>query len=78
VIEVKPPSNTKDQLHDHAMTTLAGQGSIEFWVVDQKEQAVVVYTKTSGIHVYRTDLAVPLPYFGGDRMYVRDIFLKRA
>lgn len=30
VIEVRSPSNTKAELHDKAMTTLAGAGSIEF------------------------------------------------
>jgi len=36
VIEVKSPSNTKDELHDRAMTTLAGDGAVEFWIVDPK------------------------------------------
>src|SRR5438105_2324955 len=43
VIEVKSPSNTKAELHDKAMTTLAGAGSVEFWIVDPKTSTVTVY-----------------------------------
>ncbi|MEJ7609482.1 MAG: Uma2 family endonuclease [Bryobacteraceae bacterium] len=63
VIEVKSAGNTKDALHDKAMTTLAGQGAIEFWVVDPQERMVTVYTKTSGMHLYRD--AVPVAMFAG-------------
>jgi Uma2 family endonuclease len=51
VIEVKSPSNTKAELHDKAMTTLAGEGAIEFWVVDDDTRTVTVYSK-SGMSVY--------------------------
>lgn len=50
VIEVKSPGNSKAELHDKAMTTLAGSGSVEFWIVDPPAQTVTVYTKTSGVH----------------------------
>jgi Uma2 family endonuclease len=59
VIEVKSPSNTKAQLRDKAMTTLAGSGSAEFWVVDPKTRSVTVYTK-GGMFVYGADVAVPV------------------
>jgi Uma2 family endonuclease len=64
VIEVKSPSNTKAQLRDKAMTTLAGSGSGEFWVVDPKTRTVSVYTK-GGMHVYGADQAVPVSLFEG-------------
>lgn len=62
VIEVKSPSNTDHQLHDKAMTTLAGEGAVEFWIVDPKNSTVKVYSKSSGVRVY-TDGAVPTPLF---------------
>src|SRR4051794_24953215 len=43
VIEVKSPSKTKAKLHDKAMTTLAGDGALEFWIVDNDAKAVTVY-----------------------------------
>ena len=72
VIEVKSPSNTKAELHDKAMTTLAGFGSAEFWIVDPKTRTVSVYTK-GGMYVYGADLAVPVPLFEG-RILVGAIF----
>jgi Uma2 family endonuclease len=61
-IEVKSPSNTKHQLHDRAMTTLAGEGAVEFWIVDPKTATVAVYSKTAGVHIYSApgSLSVPL------------------
>ena len=64
VIEVKSPSNTKAELHDKAMTTLAGVGSVEFWIVDAKTRTVTVFT-AGGMHLYSGDQAVPLAMFGG-------------
>jgi Uma2 family endonuclease len=52
VIEIKSPSNDRDQLHDKAMTTLAGQGAVEFWIVDPESREVRVYTRTSGHQIY--------------------------
>ena len=72
VIEVKSPSNTKVELHDKAMTTLAGSGSAEFWIVDPKTRTVSVYTK-GGMHVYGADMAVPVFLFEG-RIFVAAIF----
>jgi hypothetical protein len=44
------------------MTTLAGEGAVEFWIVDPKTSTVKVYSKSSGVHVY-TDGTVPTPLF---------------
>lgn len=63
VIEVKSPSNTKAEMHDKAMTTLAGAGAVEFWIVDAASRTVRVHSKATGIHVYSGDDAVPLPMF---------------
>lgn len=64
---MKSLSNTKAELHAKAMTTLAGQGSVEFWVVDQETETVTVYTKTSGMHVYQRSAGkvVPVPILSG-------------
>lgn len=72
VIEVKSPSNTKAELHDKAMTTLAGVGAAEFWIVDPKTRTVCVYSRT-GMHVYGAGMAVPVPLFEF-RMDVAAIF----
>lgn len=74
VIEVKSPSNTKAELHDKAMTTLAGAGAVEFWIVDAETRTVVVHTKASGMQVYRTEEAVPMPMFGS-RIVLSELFL---
>ena len=73
VIEVKSPSNTKPELHDRAMTTLAGEGSREFWIVDSKARTVTVYSTTSGMHIYSGEEAVPLPIADGS-LRLADIF----
>ncbi len=62
VVEVKSPSNTNHELDDKAMTTLAGDGAIEFWIVDGKTRSVKVYSKTSGVQIYRNG-TVPVPMF---------------
>ena len=59
VIEVKSPSNTKTELNDKAMTTLAGHGAVEFWIVDPETQSVTVHRK-SGMAVYRAQQDIPL------------------
>lgn len=73
VIEVKSPSNTKRDLDDKAMTTLAGNGAIEFWIVDPKMYSVAVYSKTSGVHIYSAPMAVPIPVLGGS-IYLEPLF----
>src|SRR6476646_5355469 len=62
VIEVKSPSNTNAELDDKAMTTLAGDRAVEFWIVDPKTRSVKVYSKTAGVQIYREGV-VPLPLF---------------
>ena len=71
VIEVKSRSNTKTELHDKAMTTLAGEGSIEFWVVDDDTRTVTVYSRT-GMRVYGAGESAPVPAVDG-RLPVDDI-----
>jgi hypothetical protein len=51
-------------MHDKAMTTLAGPGALEFWIVDAETRTVLVHRKASGMRLYRADEAVPLPMFG--------------
>jgi Uma2 family endonuclease len=55
VIEVKSPSNTKAELHDKAMTTLAGDGAVEFWIVDPETETVTIHSKLAGTRVYSGD-----------------------
>ena len=61
VIEVRSRSNTKAELHDKAMTALAGSGSSEFWVVDSPSRTVTVYSKAGGMHVYGAGATIPVP-----------------
>lgn len=63
VIEVKSPSNTKAELNDKAMTTLAGDGAVEFWIVNPETRAVTTYSK-AGLTVYRIGESVPIPFSG--------------
>lgn len=72
VIEVKSPSNTKQELHDRAMTAIAG-GAQEFWIVDLDKQVVVVYERSSGMSQYSTGQAVPVSMFDA-RIKVDQLF----
>ena len=60
VIEVKSPSNTKLELHDKAMTTLAGEGSCEFWIVDPDAGTVTVHSRC-GTSLYGRGQSVAVP-----------------
>jgi Uma2 family endonuclease len=73
VIEVKSPSNTKAEMHDKAMTTLAGAGAVEFWIVYAETRTVLVHRKASGMRVYGADEAVPLPMFDS-QIVLSDLF----
>jgi Uma2 family endonuclease len=73
VIEVKSPSNTKAEMRDKAMTTLAGEGAVEFWIVDAETRTVLVHRKAGGMQVYAGDESVPLPMFGS-RIVLSDLF----
>ena len=60
VIEAKSRSNTKAELRDKAMTTLAGDGAVEFWIVDTDTETVTVHSKLAGIRIYRQqDIVIP-------------------
>ncbi|MFB3828067.1 MAG: Uma2 family endonuclease [Bryobacteraceae bacterium] len=52
VIEVKSPSNSSRDMQDKAMTTLAGEGAVEFWIVDPETRTITVHSKRTGMHVY--------------------------
>jgi Uma2 family endonuclease len=65
VIEVKSPSNDKKDMYDKAMTTLAGQGAIEFWIVDPETCTVTVHSKKSGMTLYRGDMQIPTTVLDG-------------
>jgi Uma2 family endonuclease len=72
VIEVQSPSNTKAELHDKAMTTLAGDGAKEFWIVDAKTRTVTVFTP-AGMHLYGGGQSVPVAMFDG-HISLADLF----
>jgi hypothetical protein len=55
------------------MTTLAGEGAVEFWIADPKRHTVTAYNKKSGMQVYTAGDAVPLSCFGDYRLYVSDL-----
>jgi Uma2 family endonuclease len=74
VIEVKSPSNTKGEMQDKAMTTLAGAGAVEFWIVDAETRTVLVHKKASGMRIYSAGEAVPLPMFGS-RIVLSELFV---
>ena len=74
VIEVKSPSNTKAELHDKAMTTLAGAGAAEFWIADPKTRTVTVYSAASGMQVYGVGARIPVTLFAG-ALEVASIFV---
>jgi Uma2 family endonuclease len=66
VIEVTSPSNTKQELHDKAMTTLAGAGASEFWIVDLRTRTITVHARATGMSVYHAGQTMPVPLFGGN------------
>ena len=65
VIEVKSPSNSKQELLDKAMTALAG-GAHEFWIVDAGTRSVTVHGRTSGTSVYKGNQSVPVALLNGE------------
>lgn len=65
VIEVKSPSNTKAEMLDKAMTTLAGEGAVEFWIVDPATRTITVHCASAGIRIYGEGATVSVPLFGG-------------
>jgi Uma2 family endonuclease len=73
VIEVKSPSNTQAEMYDKAMTTLAGAGAAEFWIVDPETRTVLVHRKASGMRIFGADEAVPLLMFDA-RIALSELF----
>lgn len=60
VIEVKSPSNSKSELNDKAMTMLAGESAVEFWIVYPKTRTLTVFNKT-GLYTYAVGNSVTVP-----------------
>ena len=52
VIEVKSPSNSHREMLDKAMTTLAGEGAVEFWIVDPESRTITVHSRLAEMRVY--------------------------
>jgi Uma2 family endonuclease len=75
IIEVQ--SNTTAELDDKAVTTLAGEGAVEFWIINPDSATVTAHTKNeSDVHAYGHDDVLHLAYFGGASISVFDIFEK--
>ncbi|HYZ83006.1 MAG TPA: Uma2 family endonuclease [Bryobacteraceae bacterium] len=62
VIEVKSPSNRKQELNDKALTALAG-GAYAVWIVDHETRSVTVFDHRNGMCRYQEPDAVPLELF---------------
>lgn len=73
VIEVKSASNTRAELNDKARTTLAGQGSIEFWIVDPERRTIAVHTRL-GATAYGPGESIAVP-IGSGKLELGSIFL---
>jgi len=76
-VEVKSASNTKAEMHDKAMTTLAGSGASEFWIVDAEAATVAVYSKDRGIKVYGGDEPLPLSLLEGALCRTAELFSRQ-
>ena len=73
VIEVRSPSNTKAELHDRAMTTIAGVGCVAFWLADFRTRSVTVYSPAKGMCIYQGDAEVPVGIVPG-AIRLNDLF----
>jgi Uma2 family endonuclease len=76
VIEVKSASNTTAQLRELATLCLAN-GSLEFWIVDQKKESVTVIQRDGSTVVYEEGHSIPLSAFGADSFFISEIFATR-
>jgi Uma2 family endonuclease len=76
VIEVKSPSNTKAQLRELATLCLAN-GTLEFWIPDQKKKSITVIQRDGSTAVYEEGQSIPLAAFGADSLAVSQIFATR-
>jgi Uma2 family endonuclease len=75
VIEVKSASNTTAQLRELATLCLAN-GTLEFWIVDQKKESVTVIQRDGSAVAYEEG-TIPLAAFGAESLSVSEIFATR-
>jgi len=73
VIEVKSPSNTTKELRERASLCL-NNGSLEFWIVDEKPRTITVLRRDGSSTVYCCGDSIPLAAFGSDSLSVDEIF----
>jgi Uma2 family endonuclease len=76
VIEVRSPSNTTAQLRELATLCLAN-GTLEFWILDQKKNSITVIQRDGSTAVYEEGQSIPLAAFGADSLAVSQIFATR-
>jgi Uma2 family endonuclease len=73
VVEVKSPSNTRQQLSELVSLCLE-HGSREVWIVEPEKKSVAVYRSGQPVAIYAPGDAVPLAAFGSDTLPIDDIF----
>ena len=73
VIEVLSPSNRDAEIEEKRKLCL-GNGSREFWVVDDEDREIKVSTPDGGTVTYRAGQQIPLFFAPGSALSVEDIF----
>jgi Uma2 family endonuclease len=72
IVEVLSPSNTPAKVNRQRIIALSA-GAEQFWIVDADEQTVQV-TDLHGAMVYATGDSIPLTFFDGGLVSVKQIF----
>jgi Uma2 family endonuclease len=73
VIEVLSPSNRDAEIEEKRKLCL-GNGSREFWVVDDEDREIKVSTPDGRTVTYRAGQQIPLLFAPGSALNVEDIF----
>jgi Uma2 family endonuclease len=73
VIEVLSPSNTASGINEKAAVCLEN-GSVEFWVVDQRRREIKVSTPDGLTRTYKSGESIPLTLAGSQSLSVDLIF----